>query len=170
MQGLRRALDLVLGFICCGLLAGLVIVLVWQVISRYALNAPSSYTEEILRYGVIWMSLLGAAYATGKGSHMSVDMLRDRLSERGRLRLDAMISVAFVLFAGIVLIWGGMRGVQIASAQTSAVMRIPMSWVYLSLPVTGGLMVAYSLLNLADLAAGRTHHADPEAQAEMMGE
>ncbi|MTH79073.1 TRAP transporter small permease [Paracoccus aestuariivivens] len=170
MQSLRRGLDLVLGFVCCSLLAGLVLVLAWQVFSRYAMNAPSSYSEEVLRYGVIWMSLLGAAYATGKGSHMSVDLLRDRLSLRGRLRLDGLISVAFVLFAGIVLIWGGMRGVSIAHAQTSAVMRIPMSWVYLSLPVSGALMVLYSLLNLADLSQGRSHHADLEAQAEKMGE
>lgn len=170
MGRLRRALDLTLGGVCCGLLLVLVGVLVWQVVSRYALNAPSSVTEEILRYGVIWMSLLGAAYATGQGAHMSVDMLRDRLPPRGRLRLEALVALAFVAFAGIVLIWGGMKGVNIAARQTSAVMRIPMSWVYLSLPVSGGLMIAYALLNLADLARGRSHHADPLEQAEMLGE
>ncbi|WP_410216588.1 TRAP transporter small permease [Paracoccus sp. (in: a-proteobacteria)] len=170
MDRLRRGLDLILGTLCCSLLLALVAVLAWQVISRYALNAPSSVTEEILRYGVIWMSLLGAAYATGRGSHMSVDMLRDRLSGRGRLRLDALVALAFVVFAGIVLIWGGMKGVNIAARQTSAVMRIPMSWVYLSLPVSGGLMILYSLLNLIDLLQGRTHHADADRQAELMGE
>lgn len=162
MTALRRWLDLILGIVCCTLLAWLVVVLAWQVISRYALNAPSSYTEEILRYGVIWMSLLGAAYATGKGSHLSVDMLRDRLSLRGKLRLDVLISVCFLLFAGAVLIWGGMKGVAIASRQTSAVMQIPMSWVYLSLPVAGALMIVYSLLNLADLSRGISHHVDVE--------
>lgn len=170
MDGLRRGLDRILGALCCSLLLALVAVLAWQVISRYALNAPSSVTEEVLRYGVIWMSLLGAAYATGRGSHMSVDMLRDRLSGRGRLRLDALVAVAFVAFAGIVLIWGGMKGVGISMRQTSPVMRIPMSWVYLSLPVSGGLMILYSLLNLIDLARGRVHHADADRQAELMGE
>lgn len=162
MQPLRRGLDLTLGFVCCALLAGLVIVLAWQVISRYAMNAPSSSTEEILRYGVIWMSLLGAAYAVGQGSHLAVDLLRDRLGRMGKLRLDAVIAVAFVLFASVVLIWGGMRGVTIAASQKSAVMQIPMSWVYLSLPVSGALMIVYSLLNLTDLAHGVTHHVDIE--------
>lgn len=170
MDRLRRGLDLVLGALCCSLLLALVAVLAWQVISRYALNAPSSMTEEILRYGVIWMSMLGAAFATGRGSHMSVDMLRDRLAGRARLRLDALVALAFVVFAAVVLVWGGMKGVNIAARQTSAVMRIPMSWVYLSLPVSGGLMILYSLLNLADLIRGRTHHADPDRQAELMGE
>lgn len=166
MTGLRRILDLVLGFVCCTLLAGLVVVLAWQVISRYALNQPSSMTEEILRYGVIWMSMLGAAYATGKGSHLSVDMLRDRLGAAGKLRLDALIALAFIIFAGAVLIYGGMRGVSIAARQTSAVMQIPMSWIYLSLPVSGALMIVYSLLNLFDLSRGVTHHVDLD-EAEM---
>lgn len=170
MQSLRRGLDGIVGFVCCTLLAGLVVVLAWQVISRYAMNAPSSSTEEILRYGVVWMSLLGAAYATGRGSHMSVDLLRDRLSPTGKRKLEAVIAIAFLAFAGIVLIWGGMKGVAIASRQTSAVMQIPMSWVYLSLPVSGALMILYSLLNLADLTQGRTHHVDVEEQAELMGE
>lgn len=170
MAGLRRGLDLTLGFVCCTLLAGLVMVLAWQVISRYAMNAPSSSSEEILRYGVIWMSLLGAAYAVGQGSHLAVDLLRDRLGRAGKLRLDALIAVAFILFAAVVLIWGGMRGVTIASSQKSAVMQVPMSWVYLSLPVSGALIILYSLLNLADLSQGRMHHADAEEQSEMMGE
>lgn len=166
----RRVLDRLLESVCATLLLALVAVLAWQVISRYALDAPSSSSEEILRYGVIWMSLLGAAYATGKGSHMSVDLLRERLSRRGRLRLDAVVCVAFLAFAAIVLIWGGSKGVAIAARQTSAVMRIPMSWVYLSLPVSGVLMILYSILNLIDLSRGRAHHANPEEQAELMGD
>jgi TRAP-type C4-dicarboxylate transport system permease small subunit len=55
-----------------------------------------------------------------------------------------------------------MKGVAIASRQTSAVMQIPMSWVYLSLPVSGALMIVYSLLNLADLSRGISHHVDVE--------
>ena len=82
----RRGLDLVVGAVSCTLLSLLVVVLVWQVVSRYALNAPSTSSEEILRYGVIWMSLLGAAYASGRGSHMTVDLLRDRLTGRADAR------------------------------------------------------------------------------------
>lgn len=166
MTELRRGLDLLLGAVCCTLLAWLVLVLAWQVISRYALNQPSSVTEEMLRYGVIWMSMLGAAYAVGKGSHLSVDMLRDRLTASGRLRLDALIAVAFIIFAMAVLIYGGMRAVTIAARQTSPVMQISMGWVYLALPVSGGLMILYSILNLLDLRRGVTHHVDLDEDVE----
>lgn len=170
MQALRRGLDLALGGVGCLLLSLLVVVLVWQVFSRYALNTPSTSSEEILRYGVVWMSLLGAAYAAGKGSHMSVDLLRDRLQGRPRLWLEAGVALLFIAFAVAVLIIGGLRGVSISARQTSAVLQIPMSWVYAALPVSGALMVVYNLLNLADLLRGRVHHAPEEAQAALMGE
>ena len=163
MQALRRTLDGVLGAVGCLLLAALVGVLVWQVFSRYVLNTPSTSSEEILRYGVIWMSLLGAAYATGQGSHMSVDLLRDRMQGKPRLWLEAGVAVCFILFAVAVLILGGLRGVSISAQQTSAVLQIPMSWVYASLPVSGALIVVYSLLNLHDLLRGQVHHAPAEA-------
>ena len=81
-----------------------------------------------------------------------------------------MVALAFMAFAGIVLIRGGMKGVTIAASQTSAAMRIPMSCVYLALPASGVLMIVCAILNLADLARGRTHHADAQDQAELMGE
>lgn len=170
MQSLRRALDLFLGSVGSLLLSGLVAVLVWQVFSRYALNAPSTSSEEILRYGVIWMSMLGAAYASGRGSHMSVDLLRDRLRGRARIWLEAGVTVVFILFAVAVLIVGGMRGVSISAQQTSAVLQIPMSWVYAALPFSGVLIVIYNLLNLYDLTRGRLHHEPAEAQSALMGE
>lgn len=170
MQSLRRWLDRVLGAVGCLLLSALVIVLVWQVFSRYVLNTPSTSSEEILRYGVVWMSLLGAAYATGKGSHMSVDLLRDRMHGGQRLWLEAGVTLLFLAFAIMVLIVGGLRGVSISARQTSAVLQIPMSWIYAALPVSGALMVAYNLLNLADLWRGRVHHARENVQAVLLGE
>lgn len=170
MDRLRRILDLTLGGVCCGLLMVLVAVLCWQVISRYGMNAPSSVTEEILRYGVIWMSMLGAAYATGKGTHLSIDMLASRLPHRGRMSLEALSCIALAVFAGIVLIVGGMRGVEIAARQTSAVMRIPMSWVYLSLPVSGALMLVYAAMNLIDLARGRLRQSPLDEMSQLPGE
>ncbi|MFN3275698.1 MAG: TRAP transporter small permease [Paracoccus sp. (in: a-proteobacteria)] len=170
MDRLRRILDLTLGGVCCSLLTLLVAVLCWQVISRYGMNAPSSVTEEILRYGVIWLSLLGAAYATGKGTHLSIDMLASRLPHRGRMSLEALSCIALAIFAAIVLIVGGLRGVEIAARQTSAVMRIPMSWVYLSLPVSGVLMLIYAALNLIDVARGRQRQSPLDEVSQLPGE
>ena len=91
LNRIKLAVDRTIAAFSIAVMIALVVCVVWQVFSRYALNTPSTSSEEILRYGVIWMSLLGAAYASGRGSHMTVDLLRDRLTGRARLRLDGAV-------------------------------------------------------------------------------
>ena len=170
MHTLRRGLDFITGAACGLLLAGLVAVLTWQIFSRYALGAPSTFSEEILRFGVVWFSLLGAAYSAGRGTHMAVEMLRDL--SRGRLRraLEFLVPVAFIVFAVVVLIIGGLRAVGIAQAQYTAVLRLPMGAVYAALPASGALIVLYSILNLLDLIRGERHEAPPLEKAVTAGD
>jgi TRAP-type C4-dicarboxylate transport system permease small subunit len=170
MNAARRVLDLTTGTLCCLLLGGMVVVVSWQVLSRYALGAPSTFSEEILRFGVVWLSLLGAAYSTGRGTHMAVDLLRDL--SRGRLRrvLDALVPVSFIVFAVVVLIIGGLRAVDIASAQHTAVLRLPMGAVYAALPTSGVLITLYSILNLLDLLRGTPHEASDLEKAVVTGD
>lgn len=161
MNALRRGLDVVTGTACGLLLTGMVAVLAWQVFSRYGLGAPSTFSEEVLRFGVVWLSLLGAAYSAGRGTHMAVDLLRDL--SRGRIRrgLQLLVPLAFIVFAVVVLIVGGLRAVGIAQSQYTAVLRLPMGAVYAALPASGVLIALYSVLNLYDLLHGTRHEADP---------
>ena len=170
MHAARRILDFITGATCCLLLTGMILVISWQVFSRYALNTPSTFSEEILRFAVVWLSLLGAAYSTGRGTHMAVDLLRD--ISRGRLRkaLDVLVPVVFIVFAVVVLIIGGLRAVEIASQQTTAVLRLPMGAVYAALPVSGVLMALYSILNLVDVFQEAPHEASHLEKAVIAGD
>ncbi|MBT9385912.1 TRAP transporter small permease [Pseudooceanicola sp. CBS1P-1] len=170
MRGLRRGLDLIVGTLCCVLLAGMVCILAWQVISRYLLDDPSTFSEEALRYGVIWLSLLGAAYSTGRGSHMAVDLVTGFARGRALLALRCLVPLSLLGFGIVVLGIGGWHGVEIARGQTSAVMRLPMSLIYASLPVSGVLMALYSALNLADMLSGTRALPDPVEQALTAGD
>ncbi|WP_146178870.1 TRAP transporter small permease [Allosediminivita pacifica] len=157
---MRRILDVALGAVMSLLLGGMVAVLAWQVFSRYALNSPSVSSEEILRMSVVWLSLLGAAYSCGKGTHMSIELLHDLVPGPARRALTMLVPVSFIVFAGGVMIPGGLRAMEIANGQTTAVLRLPMPWIYASLPVSGTLFVAYSLLNLVDLVRHRRDQPD----------
>lgn len=152
----RRLIDFITGAICSVLLLAMVVLVTWQVISRYALNDPSTFSEELLRFGVIWLSLIGTAYVAGKTGHMSVDLIKNLLPPRWQKTLDILIQVAFIAFAIGVLIVGGMRAVNIAAHQYTAVLQIPMGAIYGSLPVAGVLTLAYSILNIIDLLLGRS--------------
>jgi TRAP-type C4-dicarboxylate transport system permease small subunit len=162
MTALRRLLDTITGGLSALLLASMIVMVTWQVASRYLLNDPSTFTEETLRFGVIWLSLIGAAYVTGRGKHMSVDLIKDMLSPAAQRIINIVIQLGFMAFAGAVLIFGGLRAVNIAWYQTSAVLQVPMGAVYAALPITGVLIVLYSLLNIADLLVGRSVLASAE--------
>jgi TRAP-type C4-dicarboxylate transport system permease small subunit len=150
----------------------MVVILSWQVISRYVLNDPSTFTEELLRLGLVWLSLLGAAYSAGRGSHMAIDLLRDLSRGRFRKFLKLLVPVSFIIFSIYVLILGGLHSIQIASKQLTAVLQMPMSSFYAALPVCGVLLIMYAILNLIDvLKEPTTNQSDSNVdQSLSMGE
>ena len=170
MHALRRILDLILGTVLSVLLGGMVVVLAWQVFSRYVLNSPSVSSEEILRSCVVWLSLLGAAYSCGKGTHMSIELIRDLVKPRARRGFEMLVPISFVIFAGGVMIPGGLRAMEIATGQTTAVLRLPMEWIYASLPASGVLFIVYSLLNLVDLLRAERERPGEEEKLYAAGD
>lgn len=170
MARARILIDSTIRFVACLLLSAMIIVVTWQVISRYVLNAPSTFSEELLRFGVIWLSLIGAAYASGRSTHMAVDLFKDMAKGRLRLILDFLVPVAFIVFAVTVLILGGMQAVIISAQQYSAVLRVPMGAIYAALPTSGVLIVLYSILNIAELLRGRHVEPSPIEKAVAAGD
>ncbi|MFA9440748.1 TRAP transporter small permease [Uliginosibacterium sp. sgz301328] len=140
----------------CGVAAGMLLAMLsaialWQVFSRYVLNSPSTYTEELLRYLMIWMGFLGAAYCFGDGTHLSLTLLEDSISTRSRFMLKLLQSL--LVNAGLVaiMIFGGYRYVVANGAQLSPTLGISMSWVYLILPLSGVLMVVFGIAHTASI-------------------
>jgi TRAP-type C4-dicarboxylate transport system permease small subunit len=125
----------------------------WQVFTRFVLSDPSSYTEELARYLLIWIGLIGAAYASGRQLHLAIDLLPRRLTGRARTALDVVIRVAVATFAVVVLVYGGTRLVSLTLnlGQTSAALRVPIGWVYLAVPISGALIAWFALRDVRDL-------------------
>ena len=159
MPKTRRFLDICLGTSCSLLLISMVGVLCWQVISRYVFNDPSTYTEELLRLGLVWLSLLGAAYSAGRGSHMAIDLLRDISRGKFRKFLKLLVPISFLVFSIYVLLQGGLHSMQIASKQLTAVLQLPMGSYYAALPACGVLLILYAILNLIDVLKEPTNDA-----------
>lgn len=150
LKSLRKTADLLLE---AGLLLSfgvLFLCVLWQVFSRYVLNNPATFTEEVSRFAVIWLSLLGTAYACGKLEHMAYTMLETRLSgERLRLHIRAVAAITLAFSAAVFLYGGGrlvLRALEVE--QLSATLEVPMAYVYACIPVAGLFMVLYQLLIL----------------------
>ncbi len=148
----RDRIDRVLEICLVTLMAVNVINVLWQVFTRFVLRDPSSFTEELARYLLIWVGLLGAGYASGKKMHLAIAVLLEGLKGRVRHIFELAIQALIFGFALLVLAWGGLRLVLITLAlnQMSAALRIPLGYVYLVLPLCGFLIMFYALVEAAD--------------------
>lgn len=141
----------------------LVIDVVWQVFSRYILNAPSTFTDELARFLLIWVSLLGAAYYSGQNMHIAINVLPDRLSPSNRVRLQIFIRILIILFVLCVLVIGGGTLVYYTFTflQITPSLQIPMALVYLIGPISGLLIIYYKISDILIMLK-----AEPDAAKE----
>ena len=147
---MTRILDSLLQFLMASLMAMMVAVVTWQVVSRYALGDPSAWTEEVARMLLIWVGLLGGAYAYRQKAHLGLDLRRQKVGPRDQGRLEVIADISCGSFALAVLVVGGGSLVQLTweLEQTTAALGIPMAWVYIVLPLSGVLIVYYSIISL----------------------
>lgn len=140
-------IDEVLSRVLVTLLAFLVLDVCWQVITRFLMNDPSSYTEEIARFTLIWISLLGAASAYKRGLHLGIDIVTNSMSERLRIYTQIFVHFVVMTFAVLILIYGGSKLVAMTLQlnQVSAVLGVKMGFIYLAMPISGFLFLIYAL-------------------------
>lgn len=146
-----QVLDDLLGWTLALLMLALVLSVCWQVASRYLLQDPSSWTEELARFLLIWIGLLGAAYAYRTHAHIGIDLLVSKASPVVRRYLKVISTTAVLMFAVSVMVYGGIKLVLLTAQleQLSAALGLPMAAVYLVIPLSGGLVAIYALLDVA---------------------
>lgn len=141
---IRETIDKILEWILVFLMSILVIDVLWQVASRYVMKSPSSFTDELAGFLLIWVGLLGATYVAGKREHLAIDLLLQRSKPERKRKLEMIISVIIILFAVMVLIIGGTWLVytRFYLSVKSAALGIPLGFVYLVLPISG-ILISY---------------------------
>lgn len=150
---LKLYLDHFIQVLIAVLMGLMVINVTWQVFSRYVLGDPSSFTDELSRYMMIWLGLAGAAYVSGKNGHLAIDILPEKLKGKQLLYLQLFIHGLVVFFGAVIMVWGGGNLVYITQIlqQKSATLQIPLSWIYGIVPVSGILVVYYHLFHIVQL-------------------
>jgi TRAP-type C4-dicarboxylate transport system permease small subunit len=146
-------LDQFISVLIAVLMGLMVINVTWQVFSRYVLGDPSSFTDELSRYSMIWLGLAGAAYVSGKNAHLAIDILPEKLKGKKLFYLQLFIHFMVIFFGAVIMVWGGGNLVYITQVlqQKSATLQIPLSWVYGIVPVSGVLVVYYHLFHIVQL-------------------
>ncbi len=132
------------------LMSILVLDVLWQVIGRYVLNSPSSFTDEMAGFILIWLGLLGAAYVSGKKEHLAIDILIQKSNPKRKRIINIFIDMIIIFFAIAVLIIGGFWLVytRFELDVKSPALGIPMGYIYFILPLSGILITYFAIDSL----------------------
>ena len=130
-------------------LVAMVIVTVAQVVFRFFFEALT-WSEELACFLLVLASLLGAAVAFKRGSHISVTFLLDKLPPAGKKAMRTFIILLGMGFFGIVAYYGAvLMGTE--AGQKSPALQLSMKWVYLMYPVIGGVTILHFVDALASI-------------------
>ncbi|MEW9838312.1 TRAP transporter small permease [Mesorhizobium marinum] len=158
--GLLDRVNVAAGYAVGALLGLATISVTYQILIRFVLdhfgvNIAAPWTEEVARYALIWVVFVGAGVVCRYSGLIAVDIVPHALpSPYGRYVKIAAILVTIAFFG--VLAWMGVEFAATGSIETSPVMRIPMTVVYLAVPVGSALAVVnLSALLLEGLFGGR---------------
>lgn len=164
---IRRGLATALLWGAGTLLVLMTVLVMIQIVTRYALNQPTAWTEELVRYALIWTSFLAASYAFLERRHMALSILPDRLSAPARRGLTRAVDVLVLLFAVLVLGVGGVMLVLSSLGDMSALLGISRGAVYAIVPFSGLMITLAQITALLDPSSVGT--SSPAAEAAQAG-
>lgn len=168
MSGLRKFLNGVMAVLSGLSFAAMVILVVWQVFTRYILKNPSTWSEELVSYLFAWMALFGASLTVSERGHMNIPVVVEKMSP-GAQKVLALLSEALIfLFSAVVLVWGGYAISNLAMGQMTSSLGVAVGVFYIALPISGVLNMIFSLLNIYDIGTGRISVLPPDENATIL--
>jgi len=149
---IKKILDRSLELLLMVVVVVLVLDVLWQVFTRFILKNPSTWTEELAVFMLIWVSLLGAAVALGRGAHLGIDYFVGKLPARIRVFTEVFVFLVVALFSFLVMILGGVELVvdTLRLEQISPAINVKVGYVYLAVPISGFFLVLYSIIGLCE--------------------
>ncbi|MEC9060304.1 MAG: TRAP transporter small permease [Pseudomonadota bacterium] len=148
-----RLIDKALAGTLIAAMVSILLTVIWQVVSRYVLKDPASITEELSRFILIWIGILGAAYAYRQNAHLGFNFIVERQSRKVKRLLLTCVEIIVIIFCVLVMVYGGSELVSLTLEleQISAALGVKMGLIYSVLPLSGGLIIAYALVNITTL-------------------
>lgn len=147
---MREKLDGILEWILIILMSVMTLDVLWGVFTRYVVGSQAPWSEELARYLLIWIGILGAAYASGKHMHLSIDLFPESLSPGKKRQLMVTINILVIFFVVAAMVIGGSRLVYVVTylGQESAALKWPLGAVYSVMPISGIIIVYHKISDI----------------------
>lgn len=162
MKAFRKGITQILNGLAGISFIAMVILTCWQVLTRYVLKNPSTWSEEMVGYLFAWMSLLGASIVTCERGHMNIPIIVERFNESVQKGLNCFGEIVAFLFSAVILVFGGVQITTLAMGQMTSSLGVPIGIFYIVLPLCGILNMIYTILNIVDILKNQTEEKEAE--------
>ena len=161
---LARIVDTVntiAAYVCHALLVIITSVTVLQVFLRYVLNRPTSWSEEIALFGLIWFGLIAVAVGVRRHEHVAITFLRDKSPPVIGTALDYLAQVTIIIFMFVVMFYG-FDLIKLAGVQVLPASSWPKWWLYVPTVLGGALGMLNGFANIVLRDVRVPGHEAPE--------
>ena len=149
MKTILKVIDEVVKYFLVLLVAVLSVLGIYQVIGRALGHAPA-WTEESIRFLFVWATCVGAAIGVKEHIHIGIDVLVNLLPRVGKKIVAVVVQLVLCCF-DVFLFRAGIMIMQKTANQPSPALRVPMSYVYMAVPVLGALGLFYSIREIVKI-------------------
>jgi TRAP-type C4-dicarboxylate transport system permease small subunit len=142
MEGYMKIIQKINELLCIIALTIMVILVFSQVLGRYVFGWSVSWGEELTRFLLVWISFLGVALAAKKRANINIDAFVNLLHGKAKIAVDVLgdnLNLAFWVYVGL----SGISMLTQNGDQSSPAMQVPMSVIYIAIPVCGLLIFLY---------------------------
>jgi len=165
MKKVARIIDQAVGYaesgVCLATLSVIIVLAVVQIVMRYVLSASLPWAEEIINTLMVMMVMFGAARATRKGRHTEMDgftLAMPKPLRIGFLTFNTLLTLAFL----VIIVVSSAEYTLNAGNQKSFMLRIPMPYMYMWMPV-GGLFMVYEFIKTIKSRLMKTQNKEETA-------
>lgn len=148
MDKAKRGMDKVLELLSTVIFIAMVLLVTFQVISRYVFKSPSSVSEILTRYLFVWLIIVSATYIFGQREHICISFVKDKLGGKAKKAVNILIELIIVVFAGSIMVYGGAVITRMNMLQYDSILNIPTGIMYSVIPICGVLIIVYCFMNI----------------------
>ena len=148
MSQAKKIINKVVEWFSISLIVVMVLLVLWQVIARYVLNNPSTFSEALTRYMFVWLVLVTSTYAFGTREHMCISVFKNKLKDKSKAVVNILIEAITLIFAAGILVYGGTNISSLQMVQLDSSLLIPMGVIYSIIPICGIVIIFYCICNI----------------------
>lgn len=145
MKKLKGFLDKFLLIVTSVLLSVMSLLSIYQVIARFIFDSPSTTSEEIIRFCLVWLALLSAAYVFGQKKHIAIVFIQEKLPGKLHDIINIFIDTLVLIMSLVLMIWGGYEVIMNTLSQAAPATGLSMAIMYSSLLFSGAFVLFYSV-------------------------